>query len=61
VHGHDDAWPELAHDGCGFGPPDRRSSSDRHEEKVHVADRIALLRSERRLADVAEVAVAEAV
>ncbi len=61
MHGHDEPRAELAHEGRGRDAADRRPVADGHEEDVDLADRRALLGSERGLPEIAEVADAEAV
>jgi hypothetical protein len=61
VHRDDEARRERPHGIGRRGPAVGRTAADGHEQHVDAADRVALLRPQRPLAEVAEVAEAHAV
>ncbi len=61
VHRHDEARPQSAHDCGGALAADGRAVADRQEEDVDLADRRLLLRAERALPEIAEMAHAQPV
>src|SRR4051812_22489734 len=56
MHRHDEPWRRRPHELRRGGAADRRPAADGHHQHVDRADRRALLRPQRGLAEVAEVA-----
>jgi hypothetical protein len=61
VHRDDQPGLDLADELRGAGGRDGRTGSDRNEEDVHGSERYSLLRTKRRLTEVAQVSHLEAV